>query len=74
MKTALAHPNDDRHMATRVPCGPVAGRVRAARRSHASAATAVHDPTDPIGRLLFNVLAMIANLRPTSAAFERGRA
>ena len=25
----------------------------------------VHDPTDPVGRLLFNVLAMVAESRPT---------
>jgi len=34
----------------------------------------VHDPTDPIGRLLFNVLAMIAELRQTWLACQRGRA
>jgi DNA invertase Pin-like site-specific DNA recombinase len=26
-----------------------------------------HDPTDPVGRLLFNVLAMVAESRPTSS-------
>jgi len=25
----------------------------------------VYDPTDPVGRLLFNVLAMVADSRPT---------
>ena len=36
----------------------------------------VHDPTDPIGRLLFNVLAMIAGRRRLAAAVaaaESGR-
>ena len=27
--------------------------------------TSVHDPTDPVGRLLFNVLAMVAEFEPT---------
>jgi len=28
----------------------------------------VHDPNDPVGRLLFNVLAMVAEFRPDSYA------
>lgn len=34
----------------------------------------VHDPTNPIGRLLSNVLAMIAQLMQTSPAAGRRRA
>ncbi len=38
-----------------------------ARRVKLSLGGSVHDPTDPVGRLLFNVLAMIANSKPTSS-------
>lgn len=34
----------------------------------------VYDPTDAVGRLLFNVLAMVAELRPTSSGCELARA
>jgi len=27
--------------------------------------SSVHDPTDPVGRLLFNILAMVAESSPT---------
>jgi len=30
-----------------------------------SIGASVHDPTDPVGRLLFNVLAMVAEFEPT---------
>jgi len=32
----------------------------------------VYDPTDPVGRLLFNVLAMVAEFRPDSVAHPEG--
>jgi Resolvase, N terminal domain len=34
----------------------------------------VHDPTDPVGRLLFNVLAMAPSSKPISYAHVRARA
>jgi DNA invertase Pin-like site-specific DNA recombinase len=33
----------------------------------------VYDPTDPVGRLLFNVLAMVAESKPTSSARARAK-
>ncbi len=32
----------------------------------------VHDPTDPVGRLLFNVLAMVAEFQPFDSRVTRG--
>jgi DNA invertase Pin-like site-specific DNA recombinase len=34
----------------------------------------VHDPTDPVGKLLFNALAMVAESRSTSSGCGPGRA
>lgn len=34
----------------------------------------VYDPTDAVGRLLFNVLAMVAESSPTSSGFAQSRA
>ncbi len=33
----------------------------------------LHDPTDPVGRLLFNVLAMARSVNPTSSASGPGK-
>jgi DNA invertase Pin-like site-specific DNA recombinase len=35
------------------------------RRVKLNLGGSVHDPTEPVGRLLFNVLAMVAGSKPT---------
>jgi DNA invertase Pin-like site-specific DNA recombinase len=43
----------------------------AARQVRLNLGGTTRDPTDPIGKLLFNVLAMVANSRPTSSVLAR---
>ena len=56
------HPGGDQAR----PAGPVVADARAiadeltARQVRLSIGASVYDPTDPVGRLLFNVLAMVA--------------
>jgi hypothetical protein len=45
-----------------------------ARRISLSLGGSVYDPTDAVGRLLFNVLAMVAESSPTSSGFAPARA
>ena len=45
-----------------------------ARRVRLNLGGSVYDPTDPVGRLLFNVLAMVAESRPTSSGCAPRRA
>ncbi len=43
-----------------------------ARKISLSLGVSVYDPTDAVGRLLFNVPAMVAEFRPDPAAHRRG--
>jgi len=45
----------------------------ATREVKLSLGGSVHDPTDPVGRLLFNVLARSRSSNPTSSAYGRAR-
>ena len=45
-----------------------------ARRVRLSLGGAVYDPTDPVGRLQFNVLAMVASSKPSPSACGPRRA
>ena len=44
------------------------------RRVRLSLGGSVHDPTDPVGRLLFNVLAMVAEFEAVARSTSSGYA